>query len=207
MSTRAIIGAAQSSGGSVGVRGVYHHSDGYPTGLGAYLFRLIRYEYDGNVRAAYEAIVSAHPAGWSHLYPAPEDYRDPRSPKRPKCYCHPARGQAESAQVCSTFAGEDDGGTEWAYGLNPIGHTMSVMAQQYDGMGNTNWHQVALVDLDGVEPDWVKIEDGKDYEGEDVSWSWWVDEFFGRVTMPLGDSEGEPVEFVYNGCVFMCGVA
>ncbi|MDO8490840.1 MAG: hypothetical protein Q7T04_02350 [Dehalococcoidia bacterium] len=47
MSTRAVIARPVGDGWE----GVYHHSDGYPTGLGSYIFRIIHYRYKGDAAA------------------------------------------------------------------------------------------------------------------------------------------------------------
>ena len=68
--------------------GVYHHSDGYPSGLGCYLFRLIRYQYNGDVGRFLDGALK-HDGGWSHIFPSEYggDLKKSGEPK-PECYCH-----------------------------------------------------------------------------------------------------------------------
>jgi hypothetical protein len=48
-------------------RGRYCHWDGYPAGVGATLFDLIRNRFEGDVEAAIKLLIDDHPAGWSSI--------------------------------------------------------------------------------------------------------------------------------------------
>ena len=63
MSTRACIARPYGEG----FRGVYHHWDGYPSGLGASLYRLRWLRYGGDTEAMAAELIDAHPAGWSTI--------------------------------------------------------------------------------------------------------------------------------------------
>jgi len=63
VSTRSVIARRTNGGWS----GVYHHWDGYPSGLGAHLWKLLRDRYAGDVERLLAEVVDAHPGGWSHL--------------------------------------------------------------------------------------------------------------------------------------------
>jgi hypothetical protein len=152
MATRALIGKLTGWDGQYPMgEGVYHHDDGYPTRLGALLFRLFRDKYEGNMERMLKEIVDDHLGGWSSL-------------EREDCYCH-ARGE-----------GMDDGfgdlewairsGCEWAY-LFEIqdGKPMMVVARcltECDDLRGVIlrewWESIAIVPLDGGEPDWENIE-------------------------------------------------
>jgi len=91
MSTRGCI--ARRAGD--GWQGVYHHSDSYPTGLGCYLFRLIRHVYRGDVGAFLGYAIDEHDGGWSHIFPSGTIKTKPdggwfydAEDRRPECYCH-----------------------------------------------------------------------------------------------------------------------
>lgn len=63
MSTCAIIAAPDPN---TGWAGVYHHWDGYPTGLGVYLQRILE-ELHYDVGEFRRLLIDAHPAGYSSI--------------------------------------------------------------------------------------------------------------------------------------------
>lgn len=63
MSTRSVIARKQGSGFS----GVYHHWDGYPSGLGQTLFELRNGHFKRNTSAMLAFLIDQHPAGWSTI--------------------------------------------------------------------------------------------------------------------------------------------
>jgi hypothetical protein len=179
MSTRSVI--ARWTNKEAGEwAGTYHHWDGYPTGLGAHLFGLIRDKYKGDVNRALKELVDDHPAGWSTLMRSRIG--------KPECYCHPEGGGAEESETPMTQATASAVGCEWAYVLDPDARTMSVLGSYTGewmveqgkkagvpdeeqvptgtkmigmfGMGDpsASWQVVAEVSLDGPEPDWQAIE-------------------------------------------------
>lgn len=83
MSTRCIMAYATETGW----KGVYHHFDGYPNGIGVYLERMLhQYGLEKMKR-----IIDEHPKGWIHLFPS----KTSQGLIQPQCYCHspePDRG-------------------------------------------------------------------------------------------------------------------
>ena len=169
MSTRSVI--AQRAGD--GWEGVYHHSDGYPTGLGCYLFRLIRHQYKGDVHTFLNWVLS-HDGGWSSIYSGPEG---------PTCYCHgyfAERDRIEPGQKAGWHTSEEHGfDIEWVYAFDPNSHKMAVLkhdlfacsdykslpsARTTDKATGPCMKLAGVVDLNGPEPDWGAIECGPDLE-------------------------------------------
>ena len=179
MSTRAVIARLEGDGW----RGVYHHSDGYPSGLGCYIFRLIRQQYKGDVAAFLKWAIDDHDGGWSHIFPS---YVLKRSPKggetsdkshpAPQCYCHgyfaqrdgkkPGNGEGIQSHDKHSFD------IEWVYVLDPGAHTMAVLSH-HPGNGCPDNNRIVnkpvptrlrcfnletVVGLDGPEPDWWQME-------------------------------------------------
>lgn len=202
MSTRSVI--ARRAGD--GWEGVYHHSDGYPTGLGCYLFRLIRYKFQGDPKQALEFIL-AHDGGWSELFSDSVCYCHGDFAKRDKirpgqkagcfkgCECHPLeKGQYTKDPSCDPL------GIEWVYVIDPEGHKMAVLSHGSDPIPGTvlvyderdqplypksqYYHVFAgCVDLDGPEPDWGALEEPFGYDhGAKVTW---VDRHLPPVTAAL----------------------
>ena len=64
MSTR---GAIATISKPEGFKGVYHHWDSYPTGLGATLYRLYNGHFQKDLPAMLKALINDHPAGWSTI--------------------------------------------------------------------------------------------------------------------------------------------
>lgn len=215
MSTRAAIARPSESG----FTGVYHHWDGYPTGLGSTLYNAYRhvFAHDSERMCAY--LIDEHPAGWStingkdwtqapgfapeggsqlcatcgnpewqhyiqnfesHGLRRPEPFEPdtyayydhlferPRVTYGPECYCHGGRSETGSPV---TEADASDCGCEWVYVIE--GHTLTVLSSYCGpgkfegqkmigafGMGDPDaiWQPVAVVDMDGPEPDWEAIE-------------------------------------------------
>lgn len=63
MSTRSVIGRKTASG----FTGVYHHWDGYPSGLGAQLFEVFNGYFKRDMPAMLKYLIDDHPAGWSTI--------------------------------------------------------------------------------------------------------------------------------------------
>lgn len=63
MSTRAVIARKTKAG----FAGVYHHWDGYPSGLGATLFEVRNKFYAGDTERMLKFLIDAHPGGWSTI--------------------------------------------------------------------------------------------------------------------------------------------
>ena len=79
MSTRAAV-AVWTSRSTREWAGRYHHWDGYPSGLGATLFSLVRGKAIGDLEATLRVLIEKHPAGWSTINGAdwqkPPGYED-----------------------------------------------------------------------------------------------------------------------------------
>jgi hypothetical protein len=66
MSTRAVI-ARWTSVSTQEWAGRYHHWDGYPSGLGATLYRLVKNQTLGDLTSTLRVLLDDHPAGWSTI--------------------------------------------------------------------------------------------------------------------------------------------
>jgi hypothetical protein len=160
-----------------GFTGVYHHWDGYPTGLGASLFHLYNGHFQKDIKVMLKTLIDDHPAGWSTItdrdFSLEAGYieldkknaeNNWMSKGRPQCYCHGDRH--EEAQVI-TEKNASDVGCEYAYVFDDNGR-MRIMSSYNDdgskmigmfGSGNPDagWRQIAIVELNGKEPDWEEI--------------------------------------------------
>lgn len=171
MSTRSVI-ARPVEGPSFAWEGRYHHSDGYPSGVGKTLWELLHGRFAGEESALLKVLLDDHPAGWSNIIDADwsqePGFLNHRSPAegqtwaefsrtcRPQCYCHGARD--EEGQDFITSEG-DDWGTEWCYVINLFDRTLTVRENvDYETGGKERWRLKAVVPLDGPEPDWSTFE-------------------------------------------------
>jgi hypothetical protein len=171
VSTRAAI-ARKTNNGWVGV---YHHSDGYPTGLGAFLWERLKSSYAGDIERFLRETVDAHPAGWSHimdghiLTPVPSGHALRADPVGygPACYCHTyaeaqypeniIRGcECENPRVKEPSC--DPLFIEWVYVFDPDARTMTVLASVWASEDRKAHTHVATVSVDGPEPDWEAFE-------------------------------------------------
>jgi hypothetical protein len=75
MSTRSVIARKTQSG----FIGVYHHWDGYPSGLGATLFEVRNGYFKGDTQKMLQFLIDEHPAGWSTIVAA--DFTVPAAPR------------------------------------------------------------------------------------------------------------------------------
>lgn len=227
MSTRSVI--ARKNG--TGFTGVYHHWDGYPSGLGATLFELRNKHFKGDTAAMLAFLIDEHPAGWStingadFLYPPSTGSNDnikpcdlcgkptwahyrqywgganggnfgkgstewkacgkPAQPEGTETlvYGHPAKRpekdephgpvytRGEASEMNERNA--SDCGCEYAYVFDGNG-TMLIQSSYCDPNGKhssqkmigafgcgdpkATWKTIAVVNLDGTEPDWDKID-------------------------------------------------
>lgn len=151
-------------------RGVYHHWDSYPSGLGRALFRIKNERFRIGVEPMLKMLIDEHPAGWSTVV----DKRfDPspgagcmETPKddEPRCYCHGTRHEQGWAV---THDNASASGVEYAYVFD--GSKMLVVGSYCrdgakmigmfgSGDENAQWAVIAEVDLDGKEPDWDALD-------------------------------------------------
>jgi hypothetical protein len=155
MSTRALIGKLTGMDGSRPMgEGVHHHWHGYPTWLGALLFKIFREKFQGDMKKMLEEIVYSHPGGWSRLAERDSDW---------DCYCHTRRKEMRGF---GDLRWASLTGCEWAYLFTvQEGKPMMVVARRFaewDDRGEALlrewWEAIYTVPLDGEEPDWEAIE-------------------------------------------------
>jgi len=135
-------------------KGVYHHWDSYPSGLGQTLFRLRNQGFKGDTAALLKALIDEHPAGWSTVVGSDQ----------PQCYCHDDRHEAGFAVTHKNAA---QSGIEYAYLFRGA---QMVIAGSFCGSGNKMigmfgcgdpdavWSVIAEINLDGPEPDWKALD-------------------------------------------------
>ena len=120
MSTRASI-ARLTCVSPVKWAGRYHHWDGYPSGLGATLWKLYHGHFKRDLGPMLKVLLDDHPAGWSSLNAADFDqepgFAEPldstnQSADQPQCYCH---GDREEEGWLVTDENASGSGCEWAY--------------------------------------------------------------------------------------------
>lgn len=156
MSTRGVIARKTGSG----FRGVYHHWDGYPSGLGKYLFELRWRRFKGDTQKMLKFLIDEHPNGWSSI----GNYLKSGRVGKDDYY---AKGNESPAMTEKNSSGS---GVEYAYVF--AGDTMEIWSTYTEtskgtqkmigmfGMGDekASWKAIAKVNLNGQEPDWEKIE-------------------------------------------------
>lgn len=167
MSTRAIIAReVDSRTGKFKFKGRYHHSDGYPTGLGATLYDLYNGHFEKDLPAMLKYLLDDHPAGWSCINDCDftlepgyikenklsEAYRND-TPLPPRCFCHGDRNK-EGFELTES----DDTDTEWAYVFLKDRPAMMVLARK-----NDKWQPMGEVSLE-KEVNWEHIECGENLE-------------------------------------------
>jgi hypothetical protein len=160
MSTRSAI-ARQAGDGFIGR---YHHSDGYPSGVGQTLYRLYNGQFKRDAAHMLKVLVDEHPAGWSTIIGSNlgecADFskkigfrnRDHGTADNPQCYCHGDRHEEEYTITESTV-GDD---IEYIYVINERDSLMTIISRHTD--------RVYVVRLDGPEPWWRAVENELDGE-------------------------------------------
>ena len=144
MGTRAVIARAILEDGQYTGKfvGVYHHWDGYPTGLGLKLIELLNGKFKGNLEKMLTWVIDTHSAGWSTLHGTSD------SNYKPVCYCHPKKGTRSAEKKGQYMTQADDCGAEWNYVFdtqNGILYVVDVYAKITTPivLGNEiNWQQV-----------------------------------------------------------------
>jgi hypothetical protein len=154
MSTR---GALVRATGDNTFKGVYHHWDSYPKGLGKTLWGLYHGHFNKDLGKMLGVLIDEHLAGWStinecdfNLKPGYIEHPEPDSkkPQRPLCYCHGDR--RERAQVI-TEKNAEQSWCEFVYAFGDS-HMIIYKIEYQKGLA-----QIANVDLNGKEPDWAKL--------------------------------------------------
>jgi len=161
--------------GKSGFRGVYHHWDSYPSGLGEQLWSLYHGFFKGDLKRMLRFLINEHPAGWSticnkdfSLKAGYVDMNDPsyREDRRPQCYCHGSRHKKAHVLTDKNASGS---GVEYVYAFDEKTNTMYILSSYiksgakmigFFGAGDPNaeWRAIAAVDLNGAEPNWKMIE-------------------------------------------------
>jgi hypothetical protein len=169
MSTRSIIARELGSESPMQWEGRYHHWDGYPAGVGATLFDMYnghfgRFEKD--IGGMLEFLIDEHPAGWSTINEADFSKEPGFGSGGPECYCH---GDRNEEGCLYTNNSKSFAGAEYCYVINADDHTMAVLERVYedgsravqffgvdasDVAENVRWKIIAVVNLDGPEPNW-----------------------------------------------------
>lgn len=172
MSTRAVIARKTETG----FQGVYHHWDGYPSGLGKTLFALRNGHFHKDTGEMLKVLIDQHPAGWSTINgtdwtkkPGYHERRFKDSDKvpAPQCYCHGDRKEKGSV---ITQANASDCGCEYAYVFD--GDTMLIQSSYCPsgekmigmfGCGDpaATWQNIAVINLNGSEPDWKVLDEAE----------------------------------------------
>jgi hypothetical protein len=151
MSTRSAIMRHEEGGG----RGVYHHWDGYPSGLGVTLVKLYFGHFGEDVELMTKELIDVHPAGWSTL-----NSRDLTKPagfgsvEGPPCYCHGDRSEDGNEIICiddplrpgycSQAGACDPLFIEWEYrlsheGIEVWGSVRDAGTREEQGYGGTTY--------------------------------------------------------------------
>lgn len=144
MSTRAVIARVlpEVEGG---FKGVYHHSDGYPEGLGKHLWGLVHGQFAGRLPAMLTYLIDQHSAGWSCLLGEARE-----------CYCHPKRKRA-AEPMGNWYTHENiEGDIEWLYAFDELERRLYIRDTRHDAE--------VIVSLDEPEPDWLQITCGETLE-------------------------------------------
>ena len=153
MSTRSAIARVNGDG----FKGVYHHWDGYPSGLGKILWDNAK---KVGIKQFLAHAIDSHPAGWS-IFPE-------------VCYCH--NGPNKISPPDQPITDKEDEGMEWAYVFDESAGTMAVLERVrsngghavglFGTLGRTEageredaWRIRGVYPLDGPEPEpWENFE-------------------------------------------------
>lgn len=118
VSTRAAIAVPHGDGWI----GVYHHFDGYPSELGAYLHKIHTSVFAGDTAKMIKVLTEDHQA-WSSIegdWSLPIGYGG----SGPNCYCHGERSEQMEKFICTCPSPDSDCDPlhlEWAYVLSKAG--------------------------------------------------------------------------------------
>jgi hypothetical protein len=161
MSTRGAIGRKVGKG----FKGVYHHWDSYPSGLGHYLWIIRNKWFKGDTKKMLNFIIDEHPAGWSGL----GNYAEKGKKYHEDCYCH---GWRSEKKWTTTDKNASDSGVEYAYVFH--GDIMEIWTTYCDpkgkfagqkmigafGCGDPKaiWKPCAKINLNGKEPNWKALD-------------------------------------------------
>jgi hypothetical protein len=165
MSTRSCIGRKTKSG----FEAVYHHWDGYPSGVGQTLFQIRKSHFKNDTKKMVNFLLSK--PGWSTInkdwdMPVAEMDSDKVEDGGPIYY-----DASRADQELLTNKNASGSGCEYAYifeddkmhilsSVTMINGEKSKMIGMF-GMGDENacWDLLATIDLNGDEPDWDEIDE------------------------------------------------
>jgi len=140
MSTRSIIARQLENG----FEGVYHHWDGYPSGLGATLYKMY-HSLGANLENLLEDVIDKHPSGWVTLNETPE------------CFCHRSDPDHDTRMANNI----ESYGANYAYTFEKDIHKetdlMHIYLRKYDS--SERWTHIASVDLTNSAPNWNELDD------------------------------------------------
>lgn len=153
MSTRGIIGV-YTNADHTHWRGVYHHFDSYPKGLGKALWDAAQTVWKNDLSGMLHFLIDEHPAGWSNivccdltLKPVWLDSAARTETLAPLSYT--VRG--EDPYIWSPT--DDIGWLDWAYLFDVPKQTMDIHKIPFNGL-----RYIATADLCGSEPDWQELQ-------------------------------------------------
>jgi hypothetical protein len=165
MSTRGFI--AREKDATAGTfEGRYHHWDSYPTGLGKTLWDLYHGHFDRDAQAMQKFLLDEH-TGWSTIngadFSLPPGYGNKEAPQ---CYCHGARSEEGWIVDEKSASGS---GCEFGYVFLKDKPALAVLSSYCEngqkmvgafggGDPNAEWKPIAIIDLNGPEPDWARLE-------------------------------------------------
>ncbi|MGD0307205.1 MAG: hypothetical protein ABSC71_20460 [Candidatus Acidiferrales bacterium] len=150
MSTRSVIARAGKAEGTF--VGVYIHWGGSPSERGPELWKTIRENFHGDLRAALAHLIDQHPAGWSDLPSG-------------SCYCHPRKSsrpefRTRKAEPANAFTDQDvkrgETDLEFAYIFDEEQNRLYVRDIRHDAE--------AIIELADDSPDWTTAECGLELE-------------------------------------------
>jgi hypothetical protein len=149
--------------------GVYVHSDGYPTWRGKELWRLLHEGAGGDVEKLLTFLIDTHPNGWSSLGEelVAETWNFPN--RGPGCVYYDRQDDEPMPQ---SWDGGNELFLEWVWGFDADARQLHVLCSRRapgttieTGTDGRTWEtpnyehaEVAVLDLDGPEPDWHAIE-------------------------------------------------
>jgi hypothetical protein len=155
MGTRGLIGYKTKGG----FKGVYHHWDSYPSGLGVALQKIHNSQFKGNTSKMVNYLVNKHPAGYSTLAHKAETGRL----KRGDYYKQKAPMLTNKTAASS--------GVEYAYVFGKKPHMMDIYSSYTPsghkmigmfGMGDakSSWRRTARLDIRRKDIDWNALDAG-----------------------------------------------
>lgn len=176
MTTHAVIGI-YTDATEVNWKGRYHHWNGHPESLGAWLYKAYHTQFkvvdpETGTTSGLEDMVArimAERVGWSDItgynLRLPSTWRDRKTDDTPEDrlkygpLSYSARGETGhllGGELIFRFS-FDDQGTSWAYIFRP--HVFMMDIYRNAGYGVTErWKPVAQVNLHAPEPDWKAIK-------------------------------------------------